>query len=350
MRENMKRRLAVFLSILFVLPAVVSILPQTADTAQAAEYVSMFWVGGKISGNSTSITVEAGQKFYIGDYLSVYTSNTWVTGTMVKAAYSSGKASVATVNSKGYVNAKKVGTATIKVKYKNITKTCKLKVVKKGSFGTNSNYEGLKKAADKIAKLPSNITTANCYNWIKKRADYNTAAGSYYSDISSYGFIQESYNSTEKLAVPKAGRINTLSYMLDQYNRKNSPLSTMSSKVAEIKSVKATPTKLTIQLKKPITKAHILAMKVNYYSYPEQNKTAGNNKVYFQMTLRGKKATDYRTVIACMEKGKKTITAVPDKQYDLTKKKYVTLKLKKGATYALGTKSDWTKGKTVKVK
>ena len=43
MRTNFKKRLAVFLTILFVLPTILEVLPQTATVTQAASKTQMYW-------------------------------------------------------------------------------------------------------------------------------------------------------------------------------------------------------------------------------------------------------------------------------------------------------------------
>ena len=230
-------------------------------------------------------------------------------------------------------------------------------MVKAGSFGKKDAYTKLANAAETVAKgIPSKITTSNGFGLLKKKNDYQSVANSVTEEITSDGFIKEkkssaSYSSsTEKLAVPNAGRFYRLCEELNIYAAKNSPLATRSSKVAKIASVSANTQKVTIKLKKAIGKEQMLAMKINFSGYPEENLKAGSNKVYFYMSLINKnKLSDTYTALACMTKGSKTITVTPQK-YSAGKGKFVNAKLKKGATYSLGGKADWTKGKTVKVK
>lgn len=349
MRENMKKRLAVFLCILFVLPTIMSVLPQTAQETQAAS-VYLGWFG--VSSTDRKVTVEQGAKFYIGDYAQVIGG----TVSMVKASYSTSKKSVATVNGKGYVEAKGTGSTKLKIKYKGKTLTCTLKVVKAGSFGSKEAYTKLAKAADTVAKnMPSKVTSGNGFDLLKIRDDYQKVSNSVLTEISEDGFIKEKQSSgywgtTEKLAVPKAGRIQTLRLKLSEYAYKNSPVSTRSSKVLKIASVSASAGKVTIKLKKAPGKEQMLAMRIIHSSYPEQNKTGGNDKVYFYINLiNTKKVSDYYSGLACMKKGSKTITVIPQK-YSAGKNKFVNAKLKKNTTYSLSTKSDWTRGKTFKVK
>lgn len=215
MKENMKKRLAVFLCILFVLPAITAVLPQTAQEVQAAK-VSLYWEG-TLDDTKGKVTLEKGAAFYIGDYVYVsYGFNNGCTLSMVKASYSSSSKEVATVNSKGYVEAKETGITNIKMKYKGKTRTCTLTVVEAGSFETNKAYTKLAKAANAIAKkIPPKITTSNGFNLIKANEKYEDTAYSVKSYITSDGFIIEKQSSsnmkpTQKLAVTNAGRQHTL--------------------------------------------------------------------------------------------------------------------------------------------
>ena len=60
MRENMKKRLAVFLSILFILPTIMSVLPMTSQEVQAGvTYMGWNMTSYNYSGSSRVIAVEA---------------------------------------------------------------------------------------------------------------------------------------------------------------------------------------------------------------------------------------------------------------------------------------------------
>lgn len=78
-------------------------------------------------------------------------------GKKLKASFSSSNPSVASVSKSGKVRAKKTGTAVIKAKYKNMTCTCKVKVIKKGSKSAAVRYTLNKKSRAK--KLQINITS-----------------------------------------------------------------------------------------------------------------------------------------------------------------------------------------------
>lgn len=357
MRENMKKRLAVFLSILFILPAIVAVLPTTALEAQAASSVSLSWNMSNytMSGNSRVIAVEAGQKFNIGDYVSVY-RNQYGTASMMKATYASSNKSAATVDSKGNLTTKKAGKTTITVKYKGQKISCILNVEKAGSFGNSEIIETMQKEVDALVKnLPSKVTTKNGFAVRNKmRVYYNNVTdieGSLYNNINYDGFLRELkngyYSTTNKLAVPQAGRYNYVSKLLSAYATKNSPTSTHSAKVMKIASVSATTKGITVKLKKALTSEQILALQIENSYYNEDNYS--QKKAFGYVSVLDKKTKKYYSGILTVEKGSKT-AKIEIQEYKPSSFKYVKTKLKKGHTYMIGSASSWTKGKTVKVK
>ena len=346
MKENMKKRLAVFLCILFVLPAIMAVLPQTAQEVQAAK-ASVSW-NGSFSYLKGKVTVETGAAFYIGDYASVHEPSISYTVSMLKASYSTDNKGVASVNNKGYVTAKKPGSAKIKIKCKGKSLVCTLTVVEAGSFETKSAYKKLEKAVKPIEKnMPSKITTNNGFRFAKIKNKYKEVAESVEFDITDDGFIAigESYVDlvpTNMLAVPKAGRIHTLERKLNRYAESISPFSTTSSKVLKIASVSANADKVTITLERAASKEQVIAAMISSNIPPE------NNKVYFRISIYNKKNWQILSGIACMKAGSRTVTIVPW-EYNNKKEKYVKVKLKKNTTYRLESINDWTQGKTFKI-
>ncbi len=359
MKGYAKVRLAVFLCILMVLPSIVSILPMTAQEVSAAESLSMDWFYEMRSDESTSIKIEKGAKFYIGDYAYITDDDTMGTATMFsKAKYTSSKKNVASVSSKGLLTAKKTGSTVIKIKYKGKTISRKFQVVGKGTLSKGSAAKGLQKAINKVkSSMPSKITKSNALKYIKIKKTYVSAAGNYASDITNGGFLYEeikdgnySYKKiSNSLAVPDAGRYHTLDYLLYKYSDKNSPTSTRSSKALKISSVSANTKQITIKLKKAVTAEHILAANIdNVYYNNTPNKTKANVYVY----VYDKTAQEVYSAIGTLKKGSKTVTVKLQKS-QWVGDNYVTtdVKLKKGHVYQIGAKElSWGNGKKVKVK
>ncbi len=360
MKGYAKIRLAVFLCIMLVLPSIVSVLPMTAQDVSAAEelYVSWFYEMGRHE--NTPVQIEKGVKFYIGDYAYIGQGNKYGTATMYKdAKYSTSKKSVISVDSSGLLTAKKTGTATIKIKYKGKTISQKFKVVAKGKLSSSASAKGLQKAADKVKNsMPKSITKSNALKYTKIKNNYVTNAGKYSFDLTSGGFLQEevkeeSYTyrtSSNKLAVPDAGRSHTLDYLLYEYSDKNSPTSTRSSKAMKIASASATTKQITVKLKSAVTVEHILAANIeaSYLNKETLNKKTAIVNIY----ILDKTTSEVLNATGTITKGSKTVT-IKATTSNWVDGNYVTtpVKFKKGHVYEIGAKGlRWGNGKTVKVK
>ena len=356
MRENMKQRLAVFLSILFILPTIMSVLPMTAQEVQAGvTYMGWNMTSYNYSGSSRVIAVEAGQQFNIGDFVTIYGNGSTI-ASMVKASYKSNKTSVATVNSKGIVNAKKTGEATITIKYKGQKLSCLLKVEKAGSFGEKDDVlvEVQQEVNTLVKNLPSKITAKNGFLLLKKKADYYTKmtdyTRKYVAKVSYDGFLKENFSTTSKLVIPEAGKYYRIQMLLSQFATKNSPTSTRSAKVLKVKSLSANTRSITIKLNKAVTSNQHLACNIDNYDF---NKDTLNQRTAKSIIIIYDKSAGNKEYIGTvtLKKGSKSATVVlTESKYSGGIYKTVKVNMKKGHTYQLGSSYDWTKGKTVKVK
>ena len=355
MIENMKMRLAVFLSILFILPTIMSVLPMTSQEVQAGvTYMGCNMTSYNYSGSSRVIAVEAGQQFNIGDFVTIYGNGSTI-ASMVKASYKSNKTSVATVNSKGIVNAKKTGKATITIKYKGQKLSCIVNVEKAGSFGEKDIIASAQNEVDALVRnLPSKVTGKNGFSLLKKKADYYKKMTDYTDDyaakISYDGFLKENYSTTSKLAVPDASKYYRIQALLTTFGQKNSPTSTRSAKVLKVKSLSGKTSGITMKLNKAVTSDQILASNVESYYYNQDTLNQNTSKSY--ITVYDKTAGNkWYSGMVTLKKGSRSATLVlTEYKFSGGAGKYVKVKLKKGHTYQIGSSVYWTKGKTVKVK
>ncbi|MBR1691497.1 MAG: Ig-like domain-containing protein [Lachnospiraceae bacterium] len=360
MREMFKRRLAVMLSMLLVLPTVLALLPMARLETEAASFTGMNWYFY----SSEAIQIEEGQEFYIGDYVVVYYGvDPSKTASMVKASYSSSKTKVASVDSKGYLKALKTGTTTIKVAFKGKSVTQEFEVVEKGTFTEQASVQKFIKAAEELpTSVPSSITTKNGFALCTQLANYKKAAAKLSTSVDENGFLVEKvksgsysyYQRTNQLAVPQAGRHNTVAESFSVFAKKNDPTSTHSSKGLKVSSITINAKKNvgTIKLKNKVTKEHILAAKMDDVRYYAPDVPAGglNDKqafVYATVMNKGK----YYSAFIILKQGSKQATF---KIYSSTNKNskttYKNTKFKSGQTYSIGSKYEWTKGKSVKAK
>lgn len=377
MGKAMKIRLAVFLSIMLVLPTIISVLPMTATEVSAAtKGVSLSWEWQYYNTDNEPIQVENGQKFYIGDYVSVcdYSSpGVYGVASMQKATYSSSNQSVATVKSNGYLTAKKEGLTTITVKCKGKKLTTKLEVVPAGTFGKSKAITGLKKQAEKLAKkIPSKITTENGFSLYKAESDYISYANKVSDTLVSFGMLKEETTDTHsftdadgrtytytskyiapknKLVVPQAGRYLCLSKMFFAYGRVNSPTSTLPAKMMKVKSISATTSNITVKIKQKLTENQILGARLyggsNWNGKLKDKKTAYDSEAIYDANTK-----EYLGFVKVeMKKGSNTLKLTPMKyEYNNGKGSYVKIKLTKGKSYQLGSKGTWGKGTIFNVK
>lgn len=343
MVNNFRRRLAVFLAAALVLPGLLTAFPMTAVEVQAAQADYAYSLTG------AKASVEAGQKFNIGDYISIYKTKKGVTTTAsmeASAAYSSTDTTVATVDSAGNLTALSEGTTTIKVTYGSSAVSTELTVVPKGSFKTSNSYNKIAPLADEIAKnIPSQVTVKNGYDLLKKVCAYEKACKE--ADVDTSGIVFE--DGIGKIMVPAAGRYKVVSSMFEAYARENSPTSTVSAKKLKIVSVSANAKKgITVKLKKAITEEQILGLQIQ-----ERDTTA---KPTMTVTIQDASDGSYYEGYATVKKGTTQVTFKLRKSvWKNGKTKYSKKKFIKGHTYVIGSKRKdtagyWARGKKVTIK
>lgn len=354
--KHIKMRLAVFLSVIMILPSIMAILPAAPVSVSAASsYVQMDWNG------IYHTQVEQGQEFYIGDFATVYTygKKAWRgTASMTSASYSSSNSSVASIDKKGYFTAKATGKTKIKVKYQGKEIEEEIEVVEAGTFTETAAVSGLRERAGKLSKKnPSKITAKNAYSLYKLAADIKAYAAKNANEISADGHLVEksqysnTYYQTTKLAVPQAGRYYTfLAALQNEFGYKNNPTSTQSAKVMRIQSISAKPTAITVKLKKKIDATQILAARIcNEHVGNEQIK--GKNKAYISVPVIDVKSNTAYSAVGEIKKGSAVVKIKSFQKFVSQKSKYVNVKLKKGRTYKIDYGfNTWSKGKTVTVR
>lgn len=246
----------------------------------AADYIR--W---KYSGQETDINVERGAKFYLGDYVMITSGEEYYTGSMVKGTYATSAKKIVTVNKKGQVTAKKVGTADITFKYKGQTLTAHMNVVAKGGFEYISQYKSsfsdLQKESKKLS-VPNKITSGNVMSNLKKERLFLSAWGRNTCKYLTYDGFANKYIRPENntvnedrsndLIVPQAGRYLTLLAKLREFERKNDPTSRTSTKNNfSVKKATGSGSTINVTLKKSISQAQIAAVKIKYPSLNDVN-------------------------------------------------------------------------------
>ncbi len=359
MKGYAKIRLAVFLCIVMVLPSVISVLPMTALEVSAASSASISWNYNFNSYASTVIQIEKGEKFNIGDFAYVYDgANYGCASQFKKVSYSSSKKSIATVDSKGNLHAKRTGKVTITIKYKGQKIRQNFQIVKTGSLSSSKACNSLRQKTKQLAKLPSKITSSNGYKYLNMVKSFDEFFLTNSMEISHAGFLKETvqsgiytyYNPSNKLAVPQIGRLFALQQLLYQFADKNSPTSTSSSKILKISSVSASTSGITIKTKQKVTATHLLA---SYISYSSLNEKPNKKSADVYISVYDQTEQKYYSAIATLKKGSKTIfVKIGQNTYNPTtgNTEFRVQKLKKGHTYMIGNPVSWGSGKKVKIK
>ncbi|MBQ8528033.1 MAG: hypothetical protein IJ429_06120 [Lachnospiraceae bacterium] len=356
MKGYAKKRLALFLCIMILIPSISSFLPMTAQEV-SAKTSTMLYMDLYFEALDRVILIEKGEKFYLGDFVNVYepssSSSHWYTTFCKNVKYTSSKKSVISVNSKGLATAKKTGKSTITIKYKNGITFLNVKVVKAGTFKNTTAVKGVRKRAQKLSKsMPSKITLSNGYKYLEMSRDFTAFTTKHSANITTSGTLRgkamgKNNGTYTKLAVPQAGRFSALSELFYNYYAKHSPVS--GTKKLKIASISATPTEIKIKTTQKLTSAHVLAA---HLEYPFLNDSVSKKKVSFRVDIFDKNGVILSNAVATMKKGSNVMTIKGFKTYSAEEGDLVPFKLKKGQKYAIGSKklSSWGSGKTFKVK
>lgn len=340
-----KARLSVFLCILFVLPAVFGCIPSTSIEANAAT-VKLYWVSGMGTTNST-LTVEVGQKFHIGDY-ALYNDNDIVrcVSSLKKAKYDSWVPSIASCKN-GIIKTLKTGKTMLAVNYKDNTIWCTLNVVKKGKLNMAAYKSVDAQAVDLLNAYGKKITTQNQYQVYNKLMKIG-ADDSNKTDISGFRFkkVNNQIRQTNELVAVHMAKTYELSYIVPDYLRKINPIAYCPVNPFKIAKVNANKDQkqFNFDIKKNITEDQIFAIQASQHYY-KQIVASTNTKfpIYVKDMSTGKiyKGTATATL------GSKNIAVQMKK---LALKKNQTYQLLGSNVQSYTPSLQWTKGKTFKVK
>jgi len=317
-----KRRLAVFLTMVMVLTSVFVAVPQ--QEVQAASNIHMMWIVGN---SDSAIRVTKGVKdMYVGDYIwaSKWTQSgdyTYYSFLSLNSGvtYKSSNKSIATVNSKtGKFTAKKTGTVTITVKFKGKTVKQKFRIVNnvKAEKAMIENLSAKEKAAKAFVKAYGNgkITTKNRYSVLSKYGAYREACGWNSGCVFDY----KNGKTTYTIASPAMGRAYAKADKFAEYCSKYNPFVTTSSKVFKVKSISGSGKKVTISLKSKVDTTQLFGLA--YAKTTSDGKYAGKKNSYSFQFKVWDEDFNYIDGTGVIKKGSNKITITLDKKLKKNKK------------------------------
>lgn len=340
---NLKKRIAVCLCLLLVMPALLESLPALTLQANAAgeTYVgaSLPWDSyirdNDTNGASNSLILEVGQEVDFSPYFYYYNTSDYVThylDTVTGESYKSSNTSVVSVTKSGVVNAKKKGTAKITLKYKGHTIKANIKVVSK-KYTKGKEVKELNSAMTSLWNSYGNkeITTKNVVSIYNKVCDLRSKAMKCNAVLGlenySYPAVFEPFvylsadNSYRVLF--NYGNYSKINRRLTAFalNKNNSIVATVSTKNLTAKTIKTSNKTITVNLNKAVTKQHIAS--VNLFFGKFDNKISASTSLKLNYGIyQGKNLKFYNYFSDKKPVAEGTITLKPG-----TKK--LTIKLKK---------------------
>ncbi len=317
-----KRRVAVYLSMLMVLSAVFSLLPNTKVSAKQYEYSLRFSAGSANITDRTVLQVKQNAKqFYIGDCVQYANEDTfdWTYLTNVEGAvFTSSNPKVLDVDKNtGKAKALKTGSVVVTAKYNGLKAKANFKVVK-NITEKNDTKKIRKKITDFIKAYGNGITDKNRY---KVLSESNKIKDLYFLNVWDWDW----HTGTIKCTSSEGLHAVILKDSIRAYASERNPFATYHAKYVKIKSLSAKSNKITVKLNKKLTADNIFALKCEAN---DENKAAKKvsetKKVKFTISVRDMDSQKEYNAKATAEKGKDTVVIY-------TK----GLKMKKGQKYNL---------------
>lgn len=208
-----------------------------------------------------ALSAEAGQTFYLSDYISRKKDDTFISGPNLPIIYSSNDRSVASINkSSGKITLKKNGTAVITATYQGTEYTCAINVLDPGDLKSTTTYKALNQYAKKLAAYYGKAITS------KNIAKALIALGNYEREYDARNMLDKKLQNPTLLFVPLQKRCDKVKQNIENYIIKNGPLNDYGNfglkKAWKVKSVTASAADntLTLTLKKKITKPQLYCL------------------------------------------------------------------------------------------
>ena len=329
--KMIKKRIAVFLCMLMAITTVAAYVPAAQETAQAASDWNYSLWGSygftsyytKLSELPDRLVVAKGTKdFYVRDILSGYKYNSVTyesvdyTGAELKdVKYESKNPDIVSIDKKtGKINAKKKGTALIKVTWHGIKMYGAIKVVGASTMDSyKKENKDLISASKKLIKIyDGKVTSKNALELFKKKREMDEKG--YYSYVASEYFYDEStyYSHSEYyIYSTDAFKVTVISNQIYSYFNNINPFSTKSSNCFKISSISGKGKDVTATLSKAVTDSQMTGAQYSY-SWSDSS-VLGKKSLTFDIYIRDTKTNDIISAKATIKTGSKDIKIKSDK-------------------------------------
>jgi hypothetical protein len=345
--KMLKRRIAIFLCMLMAITTVTAYLPAAQETAEAKSWT--YELGGSYNGFSTEhtklsqfseffVVEEGNNELYLRNaicgwrYTDGYNNYEYFNGSELSGVkYVSKNKDILTVNEKtGKINAKKTGTALVKITWKKQTLYGAIKVISSSDMKTfkTANKTVISYAKKILKACGSKLTTAGALKaqklrlqmWKESSGDFvisqsvptpNDNGGYDYYD-GSMVYSMDAFNAQVKLQE------------VDSYLGKRDPFTTTGKYRFKISSLSGSGKTVTATLSKAVTKDQMAGAQ---YDSWELSKISGSS-YSFDIYLRDTKTNKFITATATIKTGSKKMTIKckkslkKDRKYEVMKWDY----------------------------
>jgi hypothetical protein len=221
--KNLKKRMAILLTLIMIVPSIITCLPTATITSQAADNTiySIHWTS-EMTTNSKgtgNLVMQVGQSVKIGGLITLLGTGSYTTALNYSGKFYSSNSKVASFDKNGTLTAKKSGKIKITCNYEGNKLRCNITVLKKGSIKevNNSDIKKFTKNVNSLNKIVAKgINDKNCYTiynkWISLSNQWSKLKDSYFKKDKSFGDgLLKAYKSggnssissyTSKLVVP----------------------------------------------------------------------------------------------------------------------------------------------------
>lgn len=321
--KMIQKRIAVFLCMVMTFMTVAAYMPMAQEKAEAASDWNYSLWGNygfssyytKLSEMSDALVVAKVTKdFYVRDILSGYKTNSVTyesvaySGAELKdAKYESKNTDIVSIDKKtGKINAKKKGTALIKITWHGQKVFGAIKVVDASVMKKyQKENKDLIAASKKLIKIyDGKVTSKNALELFKQKKEMDEK-GYYQYVASEFFYDNDMYRNEYHMYSMDAFKANLISNQIYSYFDNINSFSTRSSNCFKISSISGKGKAITATLSKAVTESQMLGAQYQY-SWSDSS-VMGKKSLDFDIYIRDTKTNDVISAKATIKTGSKDI-------------------------------------------